>query len=214
MHAIDAALPGADGIASFNRMYLQVTQGVDQSVKQGMFADPAFMTRLDVVFANRYFSAIDAMSGPNSAIPTAWRPLIEARATPGIEPIQFAFAGMNAHINFDLPLAVVETCAELATEPQAGSHHDDYLKIDSLLAAVEQSVRESFEPAGVVPVDRHVAAVANLVANWSINTARDVAWDTATALWDVREHQVATTLLTDTLAHTVGMASRALLAVV
>ena len=43
----------------------------------------------------------------------------------GTAPIQFALAGMNAHINRDLPLALVETCDELGgsssamTEPRS-----------------------------------------------------------------------------------------------
>ena len=214
MRSIDAALPANDGVASFNRMYLEVTLGVSQRVRQGFFGDPAFVSHLDVVFANLYFCAVDALSGPPSALPVAWQPLLTARQTPGIEPIQFALAGMNAHINHDLPLAVVTTCTDLATAPDDSSHHDDYQKIDTLLDASEQSVRESFEPPEVVVVDQHVAAVANVVGNWSINAAREVAWDTAVALWDVRDHKMATQLLTGALARSVAMVSRGLLAVV
>lgn len=214
MRSISSALPSSDGVACFNRMYLEVTLGVSQQVAQGSFGDPAFVSHLDVVFANLYFSAVDALSGPPSAMPVAWQSLLAARSTPGIEPIQFALAGMNAHINHDLPLAVLTACTDLSTAPNDDSHHDDYQKIDGLLDAAEQSVRESFEPHDVVVVDQHVAAVANVVANWSINAARDVAWNTALALWDVRDHQMATQLVTDALARTVAMASRDLLAVV
>ncbi len=214
MQAIEAVLPPGDGVACFNRMYLQVTTAVGQQVQHGLFGDPVFMSRLDVVFANRYFAAVDALSGPLSAAPVAWKPLLAARATAGIEPIQFALAGMNAHINFDLPQAVVATCAELATEPEAGAHHDDYLKINGVLAASEQSVRQSFEPPDVVAVDRHVALVADIVGNWSITSAREVAWDTAVALWEVRDHPIAVRLLSDGLARTVAMAGRGLLVAV
>jgi hypothetical protein len=214
MGAIQAALPASDGVACFNRMYLEVTLGVSKEVTQGFFGDPAFVSHLDVVFANLYFDAVDALSGSPSAVPAAWQPLLAARSTPGIEPIQFALAGMNAHINHDLPLAVVGTCTALSTAPSDGCHHDDYQKIDALLDASEQSVRESFEPPDVVAVDRHVAAVANLIGNWDITQARDVAWDTALALWEVRDHQLATQLLTGALARTVAMASRGLLVVV
>ena len=201
-------------MACFNRMYLQVTEGVNQQVQQGLFGDPAFMEHLDVVFANRYFAAVDAMSGPLPAAPEAWQPLLAARSTAGIEPVQFALAGMNAHINFDLPLAVVATCADLATQPDDGSHHEDYVKINALLDASEQSVRQSFEKPEIVEVDRHVAAVANVIGNWSITTARQVAWDTAVALWEVREHQTASRLLTGGLARTIAMVGRGLLVAV
>ena len=44
MEAIEAALPAADGLACFNRMYLDVTRQVNSQLSQGFFADPAFMT--------------------------------------------------------------------------------------------------------------------------------------------------------------------------
>ena len=214
MRAIEVALSPSDGVACFNRMYLEVTLAVSEAVIQGSFGDLAFVSHLDVVFANLYFAAVDVLPGPPSALPVAWQPLLAARSTPGIEPIQFALAGMNAHINHDLPLAVVKTCTDLATAPDDGCHHDDYQKVDALLDASEQSVRESFEPPGVAVVDQHVAAVANVIGNWDINEARDVAWDTARALWDVRDSPVATELLSSALARTVALASRGLLVVV
>jgi len=214
LRAIDAVLPASDGVACFNRMYLEVTVEVSRRIEQGAFGDPGFMAHLDVVFANLYFRAVDALSGPPAKVPQAWRALLEARSVRGIEPIQFALAGMNAHINHDLPIAVVAACKDLRTAPVAGSHHADYLVVNALLAASEQAVRESFEPPELVVVDKHVAAVANVIANWSIEAARGVAWDTALALWEVRGFEIAVGLLTGALARTVAMASRGLLVVV
>jgi hypothetical protein len=210
MTAIDARTQAADGLACFNRMYLQVTQDVNQELARQFFADPDFMTRLDVVFANLYFDAVDAAAGP-ATVPLAWRPLIEQRATAGIEPIQFALAGMNAHINHDLPLAVVSTCTELGTAPAAGDHLADYQKVDQLLDTAEQSVRQSFESAPELAVDRHLQAVNNLVANWTIGSARDLAWTNSLLLWQVRDDPVARGLLLGGLAAATATASRLLL---
>src|SRR5262245_4527593 len=127
LEAIEAALPAIDGLACFNRMYLQVTRQVVNGLEQGFFADRAFMTYLDVTFAGLYFGAAAAAGGA-AAVPLAWRPLLEQRADTGIEPVQFALAGMNAHINHDLPLALVATCTALATSPDAGAHFADYEK--------------------------------------------------------------------------------------
>ncbi len=213
MEAIEAALPAADGLACFNRMYLDVTRQVNSGLGQGFFADPAFMAQLDVAFANLYFAAADAAADP-AAVPLAWRPLAERRAVAGIEPVQFALAGMNAHINHDLPLAVVSTCAALATVPSAGSHLADYQKVDQLLDAAEQSVRQSFESAPELAVDRHLCAVADLVANWTINSARDLAWNNCLLLWAVRDQPVARGLFLDSLAASTALASRMLLVAV
>jgi Family of unknown function (DUF5995) len=213
MEAIGASLPAADGLACFNRMYLEVTRQVNSQLGQGFFADPAFMTRLDVAFANLYFAAADSAATP-AAVPLAWRPLAEQRGTAGIEPIQFALAGMNAHINHDLPVAMVSTCTALATTPDASPHLADYQKVDQLLDAAEQSVRQSFESAAELAVDRHLCAVANLVGNWTINSARDMAWKNCLLLWAVRDDATARGIFLDTLAASTALASRMLLVAV
>lgn len=210
MEATGAGIPAADGLACFNRMYLGVTRQVYSRLGEDFFADPAFMTQLDVTFAGLYFGAVDAMSDP-AAVPLAWRPLVEQRANTGIEPIQFALAGMNAHINHDLPLALVATCTALATSPDTGAHYADYQKVDQLLDAAEQSVRESFESAPELAVDHHLSAVNNLVASWTINSARDLAWNNCLLLWAVRDDPIARGLLADSLAASAALASRLLL---
>jgi hypothetical protein len=213
LEAIGASLAAGDGLACFNRMYLEVTERVDSNLRAGFFADPAFMTQLDITFAGLYFAAVDA-ADDLAAVPLAWRPLFEQRAAPDIEPIQFALAGMNAHINHDLPLALTGTCTVLATSPAAGTHQADYQKVDQLLDAAEQSVRQSFESAPELAVDRHLQAVCNLVGTWSINSARDLAWTNSLLLWQVRDVPIARGLLCDSLAVTTATASRTLLVAV
>ncbi len=210
MEAIDAATPATDGLACFNRMYLAVTQTVESELGQGFFADPGFMTSLDVAFANLYFAAASAASDP-ATVPLAWRPLVEQRSATGIEPIQFALAGMNAHINHDLPVAVVTACADLGTAPAAGSHLADFQKVDGLLDAAEESIRQSFENRPELAVDHHLQAVDNLVACWSIGSARDVAWQNSLVLWTLRPEPAASALFLDGLAAATALASKLLL---
>ena len=213
MEAIGASLPAADGFACFNRMYLDEMRQIDSRLSQGFFADPAFMTQLDVEFANLYFAAADVAADP-AAVPVAWRPLAERRAAPGIESVQFALAGMNAHINHDLPLALASTCAALATAPDADPHLADYQKVDQLLDAAEQSIRQSFESAPEITVDRHVSAVLDLIGNWTINSARDMAWNNCLLLWAIRGDSFAHGLFLDTLAASTALAGRMLLVAV
>jgi hypothetical protein len=213
MEAIATALPAADGLACFNRMYLDVTRQVNSQLGQGFFADPAFMTYLDVAFANLYFTAAGTAGDP-AAVPLAWRPLVQQRAAAGIEPVQFALAGMNAHINHDLPVAMVSTCTAMATSPDAAPHQADYQKVDQLLDTAEQSIRQSFEDTAELAVDRHLEAVANLVATWTINSARDLAWDNCMLLWTVRDDPIARGLFLDTLATSTALASQMLLVAV
>ncbi len=55
MQAIDATLPRNDGVAIFNRLYLQVTLAVDSASAGTEFENKDFVDRLDVVFAGLYF---------------------------------------------------------------------------------------------------------------------------------------------------------------
>src|SRR5829696_5160802 len=98
MEAIGSGLKPADGVACFNHLYLAVTKAVDGRVATAGFVDPAFLSALDVTFAKLYFKAVGA--APAGRKPSrAWRPLFEQRRRQRIAPIQFALAGMNAHIN-------------------------------------------------------------------------------------------------------------------
>jgi hypothetical protein len=211
MEQIDSALPGSDGLACFNRVYLDVTQQVKAKVTAGLFADAAFVERLDVVFANLYFTAVDAAGSDPSSWPAAWAPLLNCRTNSRIYSIQFALAGMNAHINHDLPIAVIRTCQDLGTAPEDGTHHADYQKVDVLLDGVEQSIRESFESQAVREADQRARAVLNLVSSWSINSARDAAWDTGLGLWAARAIATVEDLIMNGLARMVATASRYLL---
>ena len=110
MQDIDAALPDSDGLKWFNYLYLAVTVEVKKQLDAGplLFSDPAWIDRLDVVFANLYFAAIaTATQQGTHAVPDAWRPLLDNRTAPGRARIQFALAGMNAHINRDLVFALL-----------------------------------------------------------------------------------------------------------
>ena len=109
---------------------------------------------------------------------------------------------------------MVSTCAALATSPDAGQHFADYQKVDQLLDAAEQSIRQSFENAAELAVDRHLSAVATLTCNWTMNSARDLAWNNTLLLWAVRDDPLARGLFLDSLAASTALASRMLLVAV
>ena len=50
-----------DGLACFNHLYSVITGQVQEDYLDGKFASGDFITRLDVAFANRYLSAVDAV---------------------------------------------------------------------------------------------------------------------------------------------------------
>jgi hypothetical protein len=207
MREVHATLDPGDGVAAFSRMYLQVTELVRANVTDGFFENTAFITKLDVVFAGLYLDAVETPT------PTqAWAPVFELRRAPKRLPIQFALAGLNAHINNDLPLAVVAACRALRLTPDSPGVCADYNRVNELLAAVQQQVRESFLEGVALEVDReHVAPVANLVGAWSINRARDAAWTNARVLWELDGVEPLRSDYAATLSRSVGLAGRLLL---
>jgi len=207
MRAIDAGLPPDDGAAIFNRVYLTVTERVlDQLQSGGVFEDDEFMAELDVQFAQLWFAAY---ASPPGAVPKAWAPIFERRDDDRLFPIQFALAGMNTHIEHDLPLAVAATCAARGREPR--DVHDDYELVNDLLAEVEADIRRSFLTEVEREVDDHIGLVSHLVSAWNIDKARDVAWVNLCLLWELRGASFISGLYRSALGRTVGMGSRLLL---
>jgi hypothetical protein len=212
MTAIEQALPPADGIACFNKLYLEVTKNVLANVGQATFADPGFLSRLDVTFANLYFAALRMFDAGDASTPRAWKPLFEARATATIAPIQFALAGMNAHINRDLPVALVETFAAVGIAPSTQSpQHADYERVNGLLAATEKQVKDLYLDELLRKLDVAFEDVDDVVAMWSVGAARDAAWTNAEVMWHLRDLGPIASAWLATLDRTVGFASRGLL---
>jgi len=207
LRALDHRLRPPDGVAEFNRMYLRVTELVLARIGSGAFSRPDFMGRLDAGFAGLYLEQVSS----SAVAPTrAWAPLFEGRAL-ACEPIQFALAGMNAHINHDLPVALVRTCRQLGLTLHSPGVRTDYQAVTGILAEIQEEVRQSFLEGVALAADRELAPVVTLVGNWSIDKARQAAWVTGEALWELRDVPVVEREFLASLGSSVGMASRFLL---
>ncbi|POX55982.1 hypothetical protein C3489_07430 [Streptomyces sp. Ru71] len=206
MRALDAALPARDGVAVFNRVYLAVTEEVDRCVDAGGFPDARAAITLDVRFAERYLAAVDA-DARGRRPPACWRPLLLFRRHPGVRPLQFALAGINAHIGHDLALAVVDACRSLGCAPV--ELEDEYDRVGDLLVALEERIREEVMPG---PDLLQIAdPLTHLLGSWSLERARDAAWSAARALWALRGLPDVAGEFTERLDAAVGFAGRMLL---
>jgi len=211
LRKIQRGLSPGDGVAVFNAMYLRVTERVAAELEaRKTFADPEFMHELDVRFAGLWIAACDVVAG-GGKVPSAWAPLFEERNTRGIFPIQYALAGMNAHIENDLPLAVVATCKSRGVTPRRRSVRRDYEAVNDLLAEVESEIRRSFLSEIGQLVDEEVDPLVHLVSAWKIDKARDLAWVNVETLWATGKLDFLSARYVAMLGHTVGMASRCLL---
>jgi hypothetical protein len=212
MEMLDRELSDADGLWWFNRLYLRVTLAVRSAVTTATFRDPAFLERLDVVFANLYFDAVAAGDADPQAAPSAWRPLFESRHKGGILSIQFALAGMNAHINRDLPAGIVATYLATDGAPgHTGARYADFEKVNDLLEKVEAQIKSEFSTGIVGLVDSAAGEVDDAVAMWKVRAARDTAWTNAEVLWALQTSPVLRDTFFARLDRFTGFAGRGLL---
>jgi hypothetical protein len=215
MNAALQPLPAGDGVACFIRLYLAVTQGVQARLATQSFRDPSFLADLDHRFAALFFAAVEANAGAPRTGARAWAPLFEARSRRRVAPLQFALAGMNAHIGRDLPIALVAAWQHAGLSPEEGSpQHKDYLRVNDLLADVERHVKEEYLSGWLRTVDRAIHRVHRLddvVAMWDISRARDAAWTNAEALWALRTDRILADRYAEALDRSVGLAGRGLL---
>lgn len=191
-----AAVAPECGVARFSDLYLTITGRIRDHVRTGgFFADDRYLARLDVVFANRYFDALRAWAGPAGnaagAVPACWRLLFESPDDGEITAFQLAAAGVNAHINLDLAVAVVDTGREVGdADLGAGGRHDDYLKVNDVFAEEMGTLLDRFvdDPPG-----RPGHPVLGRLITAVVAVARRHAWEDAEALWPVPRRSEAWT---------------------
>lgn len=166
-------------LAYFAALYRTVTWRVRAALRGGAFADAARMDRLDTLFANRYFAALELVRRGERP-PRCWRVAFNAEVRRGTTILQHLLLGMNAHINFDLPLAALET----APGASLAALREDFLAINAILAGALDDVQAAlgeFSPLLDV-LDRLGGRSDEAIVTFSLVNARDEAWHEATRL--------------------------------
>lgn len=205
----DAVAP-ACGIAEFSDLYLTITQGIWERIERGdFFADNGYLARLDVSFANRYFGALRAW-GAGERTPRSWRVLFEVPNDGEFMAIQLAGAGVNAHINFDLAVATVDTGRALGdAELDTGTRREDYAKVNDVFAdRMDALLRNVFEAQAVKAQggEDRLSALGRLMTRL-VTAARQFAWEDAAELWPLPRRSGAwdaKEASMDTVAYLVG----------
>ena len=207
MRTIDATCAIEDGLRWFNWLYMTVTEAVADKVAAGGFRDSAWLSQLDVEFARLYFDAVAGELTVGSC-PECWRTMLCVRSQGRIARIQFALAGMNAHINHDLPKAVLSTCRATNSVPQHGTlQYNDYTKVNSTLVSLIDEAKQKLNvrlPGDALPPVSHLE---DLFATLDLVAFREKAWDTAQSLWGESDAAINLRMgLKDTIVATLSAA--------
>lgn len=179
----------SDGIACFNYLYHDITSRVYDQLQAGGFGDEAFLVRLDLRFAWRYLDALEAWLNKPDEAPQSWAVLFDRRGETSITRLQFAMAGINAHVNYDLAFALVSTLEDLhRSDLDEGCQRKDYDAVNQIFYGAIPALKWHFEGRWMRLFDRMDGGLDDLAGSLAVLVARSSAWDVAERLWAVRKN--------------------------
>ena len=166
-----------DRLGYFAALYYKVTYKVKEDIDNNLFHNGARLAELDVVFANRYLYAYyEWKKDANSPLVSeSWRIAFKSASNSSYLVLQQLLLGMNAHINYDLGIAVVELAAK-------GNNIDDlrvdYNSINNVLASLTYGVINKLNIVSpFLSLLGFTGTSSNsMLVQFSLTTARDGAW--------------------------------------
>jgi len=120
----------------FHGAYLRSTKAVMQDVAAGRFQDSGWAERWGLAFAQLYMDAFAAWESGGET-PGPWQVAFVASRNPTIPPVRHALLGINAHINYDLPQALLAVISDddFDNEATMAIRASDHAHVDSILVA-------------------------------------------------------------------------------
>src|SRR4051794_27895562 len=144
-HSVPALLQGMDALVTeleaecspgryFLSTYTRTTRAVGAALEDGRFEDPFWVEDWDIVFADLYLDALRAYRADPASAPRPWR--VAFTADPSLPPVAHLLLGMNAHINYDLPQALIAAipAGDFDDAHVMDRRRRDHVRIDEVLA--------------------------------------------------------------------------------
>ena len=166
-------------IGYFAALYYQITLAIEAAINASppVFANPALITQLDVTFANRYFTALNAYNYPNGGygpVSACWEVALNAAGEADPIILQQLGVAMSAHIGLDLGVASATVKVD----------ETDFDEVNQVLDATVQTVVTEID--SLSPVLAEVFAVLGKyeidLINVGLNFTRALSWDFVTEL--------------------------------
>lgn len=186
-----------DRRAIFLTCYQQMTENMLIGLTQGAFHDAAWVSQLLHHFADYYFAALAAYDEGSPATPVIWQQVHATARRAEAHVLQDLFLGVNAHINYDLVLTLVDLLQDewvQMSPSQRERRFQDYCMVNDVIArtidAVQDNVVEVWSP-GMDAVDKMLGRlderlVVRLLTNW-----RQHVWQQAVLMMEAPQAQAA-----------------------
>ncbi|HEX2784037.1 MAG TPA: DUF5995 family protein [Ilumatobacteraceae bacterium] len=175
----------------FLATYRRTTVAVHKALLAGHFLDAAWVERWDVVFAGLYLDALEQWNHGEQP-PGPWAVAFESAADRRVPPLRHVLLGMNAHINYDLPQALLaaitdEEFADPAVVKRRGIDHE---RIDAILAsrvdAEDVELQRVEKPGDRTRLDRMLKPFNQAATKRFMTESRRKVWRNALALSEAR----------------------------
>jgi hypothetical protein len=174
-----------DPRAVFLSCYALMTQNMLDAVEAGEFTDAAWVSHLLHHFAGYYFDALDAYEAGAACAPEVWRCAHDAARRSNAPAISLLLLGVNAHINYDLVLAVADLLEpewpNLSDEGRR-ARYDDYCRVNDTIGrtidSVQDGILEKREPIMAL-VDTLLGPVDEWLVSREITEWREEVWGSA-----------------------------------
>ena len=173
----------------FLATYTRTTRAVAAALGDGRFEDPAWVEEWDVVFADLYLDALEAYRRSPDQAPRPWR--IAFGADPTLPPVAHVLLGINAHVNYDLPQALLAVVPpeDFGSPRLLDRRRRDHERIDAVLAervAAEDGELEQAAGGGRTLLDRAMTPVNREASRRFLREARLKVWHNTVALNEAR----------------------------
>ncbi len=183
----------ADQRAIFLNCYMMMTCNMLSAIDQHEFNDPAWVERLLHRFADYYFVALEAYEQTPTAAPVVWQLAHNATRDPGALPLQKLLLGVNAHINYDLVLTLVDLLgpewADLS-DSQRVARYADHCHVNDVIGRTIDAVQDQvLEPAMPVMdiLDKLLGRIDEVLISRLITQWRETVWQNAIRLLETPE---------------------------
>jgi hypothetical protein len=171
----DIARSATDATGYFPALYSQVTGRITTSMHAGTFPDPVEMDGFVCSFASLYIGAFQR----TIPRPFCWQATWDVAGDRRLLIVQHLLLAINAHVNHDLPFAVV---AAADARGNLESIRPDFDAVNDVLAATYVDVQRELDT-----VSRWTNAAASIgggrLFNFSLRAARRQAWDAAQRIY-------------------------------
>jgi hypothetical protein len=182
---LDGLSPEQAYLKEFLGTYLRTTLAVGKAVDAGEFEDPEWVERWDVAFAELYLVALDAhLAGGTPSRP--WRLAFEA--PPDLQALRHVLLGINAHVNYDLPQALLAVISDddFADASLMAGRRRDHERIDGVLAGRVAAEDAELSVHGRTLTDRLLQPLNRLSSKRFLRESRMKVWHNTTELQAAR----------------------------